>query len=73
MDAGISIVGQEQTTAKDQSGAYVPVVRVTFRVDGSGPFNVDVPVSQFTADAVGQLVTAYAAHVRQTAALGGPA
>lgn len=70
MDAGIQIVSQQQTTAKDQAGDYVPVVRVTFRVDGNGPFYVDVPVPQFTADAVDKLVSAYAAHVRQTAALG---
>jgi hypothetical protein len=70
MDAGIRITGQVQVQSKDGTGAYVPANRVSFTVDGQGPFYVDVPVSNLTADAVSKLVTDYATHVRQVAALG---
>ena len=70
MAAGIGIVKQEQVSARDATGAFVQAVRVTFTVDGQGPFSVDVPVASYSADSAGQLINAYAAHVRGVAALG---
>ena len=67
---GVSIVKQEQVVDRDATGQYVPSVRVTFTVDGQGPFSVSVPVAGYSADAVNDLITTYAAHVRGVAALG---
>ena len=64
MAAGIVIVDQKQVTSQDATGAYVPAVRVTFTVDGQGPFYVEEPVSTFSKDSVNALIATYAAHVR---------
>lgn len=67
---GVSVVRQAQVSAQDATGAYVPAVRVTFTVDGQGPFSIDVPVSQFSADNVSKLIAAYAQHVRGVGGIG---
>ena len=69
MAGGIVVVKQQQVTAQDSTGAYVPAVRVTFTVDGQGPFSIDVPVSNFTKDYVNQQLAQYAAHIRGVAAI----
>lgn len=67
MAAGIAVVKQQQVTVADATGAFVPAVRVTFTVDGQGPFSVDVPVKDFSPDTVNALIATYAAHVRGVA------
>lgn len=68
---GITIASQEETDDRDLTGAFVRVVRVTFTVDGEGPFRVAIPVAKFGPDEVNRLVGTYAANVRAVRGLGG--
>ena len=71
MIPGVEIVKQEQVMAQDGTGAYVPSVRVTFRVDGQGPFSVEIARDQFSLDNAKPLIENYAAHVRAVGQAGG--
>lgn len=63
METPWTVTGQTQALAKDTTGVYVPVVRVSFMVGNLGPFAVEVPVNSFSPEAVRPLIADYTSHV----------
>ena len=66
-----TVTNQIQTTAKDSTGNYSPVVRVFFTVDTAGPFSVDIPVGSYTVEAATAAIDAYATNVEAVEGLSG--
>jgi len=65
------VVSQSQTSAKDATGSYVPVVRIIFTVGAQGPFSVDVPVSTYSTGVAQAAIQAYADIIAGTEGLSG--
>lgn len=57
-EPGWTITTQQETTAPDQSGRYVPGVRIGFRTREGISGTVFVPDTQYTPENVRALVTA---------------
>ena len=69
----ITIIRQYHQSQLTPSGDVQQLTRVDFRVGADGPFNVSIPDSEFTADALTAKIRAVADQVEQLrAALGSP-
>jgi hypothetical protein len=65
------VVNQRQTVAKDATGAYAPVMAVTFRLASGTTATINVPVAEYTADAVTTAINSYAAALSAVDGLAG--
>ena len=65
------VVSQSQTSAKDATGTYVPVVRIIFTVGADGPFSVDIPTATFSTGVAQAAIQAYADAVQSVQSLSG--
>lgn len=65
MAEGYSITSQRQTTRITSGGRFEQVMEVHFRTSHGVDAYVDVPLSQYTADNVKQLIDAYVAAIAE--------
>lgn len=54
--ANYTITGQHQTAILDPAGRFVDVMEVLFSIPTVGTGKVEVPIAEYTATRVGQLV-----------------
>lgn len=70
MSDNFSITGQHQTSMLDPAGRFTQVIEVTFSTPGVGTGTIEVPVSDYNADRVRDLVRERVAHMEAVHQLG---
>lgn len=68
---GWTVTGQQETTGQDDSGRFVPGVRVAFKLGNGTAGTVFVPEAVFSADQVAARIAARAAQMLAVSGLKG--
>lgn len=67
--AGTVVTGQIETVMPGPTGQFIPVMRVSFRTPSGAIGSVDVPMAQYSPDAVIEAIKAKAAAMEAVAKL----
>lgn len=59
----ITNLSNTESSALDERGYSRPTVRTTFKVRGQGPYFIELPKKDWTADAADKAVRAYATEI----------